>query len=149
MILSYHLLEGKPTLRSTRELHTRSSRLISRQKEETFLKESLVSVKPNARSLGGFKPESERNKGFPGGPSGEEPATSAGDLIDLGLIPGLGRPSGEGNGYPLWYSCLENPMDRGAWQATVHRVTQNQTRLKPLSTHTQKDRPGSWHPACS
>ena len=48
---------------------------------------------------------------------------------DLGLIPELGRSPGEGNGYSLQYSCLENPMDRGAWQATVHGVTKSQTRL--------------------
>ena len=43
-------------------------------------------------------------------------------MLYLGLIPGLGRSSGEGNGTPLQYSCLENPMNRGAWQATVHGV---------------------------
>ena len=47
---------------------------------------------------------------------------------DLGLIPGLGRYPGGGHGNPLQYSCLENPMDRGAWQATVHVVTKNQTQ---------------------
>ena len=46
---------------------------------------------------------------------------NAGDVRDVGLIPGSGRSPGEGKGYPLQYSCLENPMDRGAWQATVHR----------------------------
>ena len=46
---------------------------------------------------------------------------------DLGSIPGLGRSPKEGNGYPLQYSCLENSMDRGAWWATVHGVTKNQT----------------------
>ena len=46
---------------------------------------------------------------------------------DLGLIPGLGRSLGEGNGNPLQYSCLENPMDRGAWQATVYGVAKNWT----------------------
>ena len=46
---------------------------------------------------------------------------------DLGLIPGLGRPPGEGNGNPLQYSCLGNPTDRGAWQDTVHRVTKSRT----------------------
>ena len=46
---------------------------------------------------------------------------------DLGLIPGLGRFSREGNGYPLQYSCLENPMDRGAGRATVHGLTKSQT----------------------
>ena len=55
--------------------------------------------------------------GFPGGSDGKE---SACHVEDPGLIPGLGRCPGEGNGYPLQYSCLENPMDRGAWQATVH-----------------------------
>ena len=48
---------------------------------------------------------------------------NAGDIRDMGSIPGLGRSPGGGNGNPLQYSCLENPMDRGAWQATVHRVS--------------------------
>ena len=46
---------------------------------------------------------------------------------DVGLIPGLERSPGEGNGYPLQYSCLENPMDRSAWEAIVHRVTESDT----------------------
>ena len=58
--------------------------------------------------------------GFPHSSVGKESACSAGDL---GSIPGSGRSSGEENGNPLHYSCLENPMDRGAWQATVHGVT--------------------------
>ena len=49
---------------------------------------------------------------------------------DTGSMPGLGRSPGGGHGNPLQYSCLENPMDRGAWQAAVHRVAQNQTQLK-------------------
>ena len=49
---------------------------------------------------------------------------------DLGLIPGSGRFPGEGHGYLLQYSCLENPMDRGAWWATVHGVAKSQTQLK-------------------
>ena len=57
---------------------------------------------------------------------GKEYACNAGDL---GLIPESGRPPGEGNGYPLQYSCLENPMDREAWWATVHRAARSQTRL--------------------
>ena len=52
---------------------------------------------------------------------------NAGDLRDVASVPGLGRSPGEGNGYPLHYSCLENPMDRGVWRATVHRVTKSQT----------------------
>ena len=58
--------------------------------------------------------------GFPGGSAGKEYVCNAGDL---GLIPGLRRSPGEGNGNPLQYSCLENPMDRGTWRATVHGVT--------------------------
>ena len=53
--------------------------------------------------------------------------TSAGDLRDKGSIPGSGRSPGGGHGYPLQYSCLEIPMDRGAWRATVHGVTQSWT----------------------
>ena len=54
-------------------------------------------------------------------------SANAGDLRDLGSIPGSGRSPGEGNGNPLHYSCLENPMDRGDWHATVHRVAKNRT----------------------
>ena len=64
--------------------------------------------------------------GFPGGSDGNESGRNA---IALGLIPGLGRSPGEGNGNPLQYSSLENPMDRGAWRATVHGVAKIQTRL--------------------
>ena len=60
------------------------------------------------------------NKGFPYSSIGKESACNAGDS---GLIPGLGRSPGEGNGNPLQYCCLENPMDKGAWWATVHGVT--------------------------
>ena len=49
-------------------------------------------------------------------------SANAGDIRDVGLIPGLGKSPGEGNGYPFQYFCLENPMDRGVWQAIVHRV---------------------------
>ena len=62
--------------------------------------------------------------GFPGSSDGNESACSVGDL---GWIPGLGRSPGEGNGNPLQYSCLGNPTDGGAWQATVHGVTKNRT----------------------
>ena len=67
----------------------------------------------------------------------KNPPASAGDIRDTGSIPGLGRSPGEGNGNPLQYSCLEYPMDTGAWQATVHRVRKNWTQLKQLSTHTR------------
>ena len=62
--------------------------------------------------------------GFLGGLDGKESAHSAGDP---GLVPGLGRSPGEGNGNPLQYSCLENSVDRGAWQATAHGVAEGQT----------------------
>ena len=61
------------------------------------------------------------------GASGEEPPASAGDTRDMGSIPGSGRSPGGGNGNPLQYSCLENPMDRGAWRATVHGVAELDT----------------------
>ena len=59
---------------------------------------------------------------------------NAGDVRDLGLIPVLGTTSGEEHGNLFQYSCLENPLDRGAWQAIVHGVAKSQTRLKRLST---------------
>ena len=66
------------------------------------------------------------SEGFPSGSDGKE---SAGNAGDLGSIPGSGRSPGEGNGNPLQQSCLENPMDGGAWRATVHGVTKSRTRL--------------------
>ena len=65
--------------------------------------------------------------------------SNAGDVRDAGSIPGSVRSPGEGNGNPLQYSCLENPMDRGAWWATVRRVAKSQTQLKRLGTSTQPD----------
>ena len=62
---------------------------------------------------------------------------SASNAGDLGSIPGLGRSLGEGNGNPLQYSCLENPMDRGAWWATVHGVAKSQTQLSDLTNLTR------------
>ena len=69
-------------------------------------------------------------EGFPGS---SEVKVSASNVGDLGSIPGLGRSPGEGNGNPLQYPCLENPMDRGAWWATVHRVTKSRTRLSDFT----------------
>ena len=59
----------------------------------------------------------------------KNPPAKAGDIRDVDLIPGLGSPPGEGNDNPLQYSCLENPKDREAWRATVHRVAERQTQL--------------------
>ena len=69
-------------------------------------------------------------------PSGSESEESACNSGDPGPIPGSGRSPGGGHGNPFQYSCLENRMDRGAWRATVHGVTNSQTWLKQLSTHT-------------
>ena len=63
-------------------------------------------------------------------------SVNVGDVKEAGLIPELGRSPGEGNGNPLQYSCLENPMDRGTWRAAVHGISQSQTRLKQLSMHS-------------
>ena len=71
---------------------------------------------PNAGGMGGF-------------PGGSEVKASACNVGDLGSIPGSGRSPGEGNGNPLQYSFLENPMDGGAWGATVHGVAKSRTRL--------------------
>ena len=57
----------------------------------------------------------------------KNPPANAGDIRDMGLIPGSGRSPGEGHNSPLQYSCLENPMNSGAWQAIVHRVAENWT----------------------
>ena len=76
--------------------------------------------------------------GFPGGASGKKTHThtpaGAGDIRDTGLIPGLGVSPEEGYGNLLQCPCLENPMDRGTWQATVHRVTKSQTKLSGLAS---------------
>ena len=70
--------------------------------------------------------------GFPGGSEVKASACNAGYL---GLIPGLGKSPGEGNGNPLQYYCLENPMDRGAWRGTDHRVAKNQTQRLHFHFH--------------
>ena len=70
-------------------------------------------------------------------PDGSDYKASACNAGDPGSIPGSGRSPGEGNGNPLQHSCLENPMDRGAWWTMVHGVTQSQTLQKRVSMHTQ------------
>ena len=72
--------------------------------------------------------------GFPCGSAGKESACNAGDL---GSTPGLGRSSGEGNGNPLQYSCLENSMDREVWRATVCGVAKSHTQLSNSHTHSK------------
>ena len=77
-------------------------------------------------------------RSFPGGASGKESACQCRRRKDVGSIPGSGRSPGGRYGNPLQYSCLENSMDRGVWQAPVHRVTQSRKQLKQLSTHQGK-----------
>ena len=72
--------------------------------------------------------------GLPSGAVVKNLAVSATDTRNAGSIPGSGRSPGGVHGNPLQYSCLENPMDRGAWWATVHMVTKSQTRLKGLNS---------------
>ena len=73
--------------------------------------------------------------GFPYGSDGKKSTCSVGDL---GSIPGSGKSPGGGNGNSLQYSCLENPMDRGVWQATVHGVSKNGTQLSDFTSHSLK-----------
>ena len=73
-------------------------------------------------------------RGFPGGSLVRNLPANAGAVRDLGLIPGSERSPGGGNGNLLQYSCLENPMDRGAWRATVHRIAESDS-AEQLSRH--------------
>ena len=79
--------------------------------------------------------------GFPGGTVVKNLPANAGDAEDVGLIPGLQRSPGGRHGNPLQYSCLENPMDRGAWQATVLRVARDLDTSSQLSMHRNKEKP--------
>ena len=79
---------------------------------------------------------------LPDGSAGKETACNAGDTRDTGLIPGSGGSPGKGNGNPLQYSFLENPMDKGAWQAIIQGVAKSRTQLSETKctrthTHTQ------------
>ena len=78
------------------------------------------------KELGKDRETYRQGEHFPGGLVNKESAWNSGEL---GLIPGLGWSPGEGNGYPLQYSCLENPMDRGAWWAIVQEVTKSWTQM--------------------
>ena len=82
-----------------------------------------------------IRPKSTSLSDFPGGSDGKGSAYNAGDP---GLIPGSGRSPGEGNGNPLQYSRLENPMDGGAWLATVHGVAKSRTRLSDFTFTFQR-----------
>ena len=73
------------------------------------------------------------SKGYKGFPGASEVKASAWNAVDPSSIPGSGRSPGEGNGNPLQYSCLENPMEGGAWQATVHGVAKSWTQLSDFT----------------
>ena len=88
------------------------------------------------------KKELKEILGFPGGSEVKASACNAGDTSS---IPGLGRSPGEGNGNPLQYSCLENPMDRGAWWASVHGVAKSRTRLRDFTFYSTLT---LWHERC-
>ena len=79
--------------------------------------------------------DSSQGKRFPGGTMVKNSPANARSAREAGSIPGLGRSPGGGNVHPLQYSCLENPMDRGAWWASVHGVAQRRTWLSTHSTH--------------
>ena len=87
-----------------------------------------------------FLHKTKDNCGLPLWLSGKEFACNAGATGDTGSIPESGISPGGKNGNPLQYFCLENPMDRGAWQATVHGVTKSRTRLKQHSRQAHKDK---------
>ena len=105
----------------------------------TYMSEVSVSVvgaenhSPASVSISPVRPQ-----GFPGGAVVNNLPAIAGDKGDRGLIPGLGRSSGGGSGNPLQYSCLENPMDRGAWWVTVHRAAKSPTQLSTLPVLPQQ-----------
>ena len=82
----------------------------------------------------GFATKPEEHRAFQVALVVKNLPANAGDVRDKGLIPGSGRCPGEGHGNTLPYSRLENPMDGGAWEATVHRAALSRTRLKRLST---------------
>ena len=81
------------------------------------------------RAVGRFLVKASLAAGFPGGSVVKNLPASTGDAGDVGSIPGVGRSLGEGNGYPLQYSCLENPKDRGAWRTAAYGVAESQTQL--------------------
>ena len=88
-----------------------------------------------------------RQAGFPGGSVIKNQPANAGDARDAGSNPGLGRFPGEGYGYPLHCSCLKNPMDTGAWQATVQGVTkESETAWRLNSNEYAKHRAGHGEP---
>ena len=96
-----------------------------------FLIQKVTAYSVNPKYIYSLKPK-YIHQGFPGDSDGKESACKVGNL---GSIPGLGRYPGEENGYPLYYCGLENSMDRGAWQATVHGIAKSRTRMSDFHFH--------------
>ena len=128
-----HAITTPCSLPRVEELLTSQAR--PRPEQQTKKNPSLSQLPPPCWQNAGAKTPSFyrralTNLGFSGGSDRKESACNAGDLA---LIPGLGRSPGEGNGNPLQYSCLENPMDRGAWQAAVQGLKESDT-IESLTT---------------
>ena len=124
--------------RHTQLLHGRGNiHITNRYKVRLSITSIGGCVKPLYR---GFKPPLDGQEGFPGGSSVKNLPANAGDKRDAVSFPGSGRSPGKGCGNTPPYSCLENPMDRGAWWAIVHGVAQSQTLLKWLSMQMGKNK---------
>ena len=86
----------------------------------------------------------QNGKGFSGGTSGKKKKkprlANAGDIRDVSSIPGSGKSPGGGHGNPIQYSCLENPMDKGAWRATVHKVSKSDTTEATKHARTRMEK---------
>ena len=106
----------------------------------SFFSQHFLFLLHNLQRLNYVPDSSKINKvhfrGFPDGTVVKNLPADAGDARDMGSIPGLESSPGVGNGNPLQYSCLENSMDRGAWQAIVHVVPKSLTQLSIAHTHT-------------
>ena len=101
-------------------LELRFERGVGKWDEKTRSFGELKTLYNDNRTIRDNRAYVKKWRGFPDGSAGKESACNAGDTGDVGLIPGLGRFPGGRDGKPLQYSCVENPMARGAWQATVH-----------------------------
>ena len=124
MFFFRHIVKrGNQLKHPDRKPRSHSSLEDSKEHEFHFMLKWRDSLGPLLSFFGG---PLSRLRGLPGGSDGKDCACNAGHP---GLIPGLGRSTGEGDGNPLQYSCLENSMDRGAWRATVHGFTKSQTQL--------------------
>ena len=104
---------------------------LSHKIKEDEKSHDLFSANWRTSNAGGIIQYDFKGPCFSGASDGKASACNA----DLGSIPGLGRSPGEGNGYSLQFSCLENSMDKGSWQATVHGVTKSWTRLSKFHFH--------------